>query len=164
MEFEDYVSLITYGDDYAGSVSNKIDFNNHHFVAWAERYDMVVTNPCKDADVETFYNCDELDFLKRRPRYDDELCHYMGILDETSIFKSLHCNMRSKTETKEDVACSTMSSALSEWFLYGRDTYEMRRAQLKEVAERTGLRGLVHGIDIDYDARCEQWRNKYNVF
>jgi hypothetical protein len=85
----------------------------------------------------------------------------MGILDEKSIFKSLHSNLKSKTETQEAVASSCIGSALTEWFLYGREKYDERRAQMKEVAERHGLTELVHGLDLDYDDRITKFRHTY---
>jgi hypothetical protein len=159
--FKDYVSLITYGDDYGGSISKAIDYNNLDFVKWCEHFDMVVTPPDKTSDVVDYLDCDELDFLKRRPRWDEELGLYMGILDEKSIFKSLHSNLKSKTETQEAVASSCIGSALTEWFLYGREKYDERREQMKEVAERHGLTELVHGLDLDYDDRITKFRHTY---
>lgn len=160
--FDDYVSLITYGDDYGGSVSKVIEYNNIDFVEWCAQYDMIVTPPDKKSEVTAYLDCDELDFLKRRPRYDDELHLYMGILDEKSIFKSLHSNLKSKTETKEAVSSSCLGSALTEWFLYGREHYEMRRAQVREIAEAHNLTDMVVGIDDDYDDRILAFREKYN--
>jgi hypothetical protein len=159
--YRDYISMITYGDDYGGSISKVIDYNNVDFVKWCEQFDMVVTPPDKTSDVTDYLDCDELDFLKRRPRYDEELNLYMGILDEQSIFKSLHSNLKSKTETPETVASSCIGSALTEWFLYGREKYEDRRAQMKEVAERHGLTEMVHGLDLDYDDRVAKFRLTY---
>jgi hypothetical protein len=160
--FCDYVSLITYGDDYGGSVSKVLEYNNIDFVQWCAQYDMIVTPPDKKSEVTAYLDCDELDFLKRRPRYDEELHLYMGILDEKSIFKSLHSNLKSKTETKEAVSSSCIGSALSEWFLYGREHYEMRRAQMLEVANAHNLTDMVVGIDLDYEDRVAAFREKYN--
>lgn len=163
LSFQDYVALITYGDDYAGSVKLWANYNNLDFVDFCARHDMVVTSPDKETVMPRYMDCDAIDFLKRRPRYDSELGVLMGALDESSIFKSLHCNLKSKTETPENVAASTCSSALCEWFLHGRAVYEDRVSKLRRVAEETGISARVHGLNWSYEDRKQMWIQKNAV-
>lgn len=160
-DFRMYVSLITYGDDYAGSVSIWLKYGNLDFVAFCASVGMVVTAPDKASKITQYMDCDKMDFLKRKPRWDSELKHYMGALDEMSIYKSLHCNLRSKTETRENVAASTCTSALAEWFLHGREVYEDRAAKLRLVAQDNNISALVVGLDLTYDDRKDRWIKKY---
>lgn len=160
--FKDFVALITYGDDYGGTVSKAIGYNNCDFVDWCKKYDMVVTPPDKKSAVVPYLDCDELDFLKRRPKFNPDLNLEMGILDEKSIFKSLHSNLRTDKATDEDVAASCINSALSEWFLYGKTVYDSRREQLKSVATAAGVEELAEGLALSYEERIDNFRSKYN--
>ena len=161
-KFRDYISLITYGDDYGGTVSKAIDYNNCDFVNWCAKYDMVVTPPDKKSEVVPYLDCDELDFLKRRPKFNPDLNLEMGTLDEKSIFKSLHSNLRTEKATDEDVAASCIDSALSEWFLYGKTMYDTRHEQLKRVASAAGIEELAEGLTLSYEDRLDNFRSKYN--
>jgi hypothetical protein len=49
-----------------------------------------------------------------------------------------------------------------EWFSYGRDKYETRREQMKEVAQRAGIRHLCSELDVTYDERVTKWYENYH--
>jgi primosomal protein N' len=85
----------------------------------------------------------------------------MGCLDEGSIWKCLHSNLRSKTESKEAVAASCIGSALTEFFLHGEAVYEKRRQQLALVAERSNITHAVVGLNQSFDDRVSDWKKKY---
>ena len=161
--FRANVALMTYGDDYAGSVNPKIEFDNIVFASWCGKYDMVVTPPDKTSELQSYLNCNTMDFLKRRPRFDAAFGMEMGILDEQSIYKMLHSNMRSKVETPRSVAANCMSSALNEWFLYGEETYESNRAKLVTIATDREMLGHVPGLELTFAERLHQWKCKYDV-
>ncbi len=102
---------------------------------------------------------EEVDFLKRSSCYIQEIDTKLGKLDETSIFKSLCSNLKSKTACPSEVAASCVESALHEWFAYGKDHYEMRREQMKVVCERAKLPLSV--LDITFEERVAHWKEKY---
>ena len=85
----------------------------------------------------------------------------MGALDESSIFKSLHSVLKSDAVTPEEQAAQNIDGALREWFQHGKDVYEKRRSQMKEVAERAGITWLCKGLDVDYDLRMDEHKEKY---
>lgn len=162
LDFRSNVSIMTYGDDFAGSVRKWLNYGNLDFADFCARHDMVVTSPDKETELTQYMDCDGIDFLKRKPRFDKELGVFMGAISEDSIFKSLHCNLKSKTETKESVAAATCASALSEWFLHGREVYDDRVEKLRRVAEEANISKRVHGLYKTYDQRKEEWLKKYS--
>jgi hypothetical protein len=160
--FRAYVALMTYGDDVKGSVHVEADAFNHISAAnYLKECDIVFTMPDKTSTPTKYMLDEDADFLKRKNIYNEELDMYFGALDENSIFKSLHTVLKSKAlSTKEQAMCN-IDGALREWFAYGKEHYEMRRAQMKQVAE---IAGIAHGcleLDIDYEQRLKNFRVKY---
>jgi len=161
--FRTHVAAITYGDDFKGSVHpSKRDFNFESFKRFLAEYGMKITLPDKSTDVVEFMNDDEADFLKRNSVFIPEINKHLGCLDENSIFKSLHANRKSKTELPETVAASCIETAMHEWFAFGRDHYNMRAKQMKEVCVLANI--PVPAVHITYDERVDNWKNKYGSF
>jgi hypothetical protein len=161
-EFRDVCSLITYGDDAKSSVHESFPEFNHISVAkFLEEHDMKFTMPDKES-VPTFYMKDEeADLLKRANVYCEDTGVIMGALDEDSIFKSLHAVLKSKAITREQQSMQNIDGALREWFAHGRETYEKRREQMKEIAKRADI---LHGCTViheSYDDRLRTWKEKY---
>jgi hypothetical protein len=151
---------MTYGDDAKGSVREGFDLFNHISMARIlKENDMIFTMPDKTSEPTEYMNRYEADFLKRKDRFDAELGVHVGMLDEASIFKSLHRILRPKGSTPEVVSAQNIDGALHEWFFYGREVFEMRREQMKEVARRAEL--VCQTLDVDYDSRVDTWMTKY---
>ncbi|APG76736.1 hypothetical protein 1 [Beihai picorna-like virus 9] len=158
--FRDLVAVSTYGDDAKGSVRRGYDKFNHISMAdYLKENDMIFTMPDKESEPVAFMHRNDADFLKRKDRFDEDLGVYVGMLDEMSIFKSLHSILKSKAVTPEDVCGYNIESGLREWFYHGREVYELRRNQMKEIVERTGV--YVRDLDKTFDDRIEDWKDKY---
>lgn len=158
--FRKYVSLLTYGDDAIGScVSETHGFNFMTFRDFLSEHGMKLTLPSKTDDEVDFLDFEDTDFLKRKSFYIPEIRCHIGQLDEDSIWKSLHCNMISKSCTPKEVSCSCVEGALHEWFAFGREHYELRRMQMKRVCDLAQL--PVAALDITYDERVDHWIEKY---
>lgn len=174
--FRDAVHLITYGDDSKQGVDKKYsDYNHTRVQRVFLTYGIEYTMADKEAESVPFIHHTEASFLKRWSRFDSSyhytredgrVCEGMWIamLDEESIFKSLHCNLASADASPEQVAAQCMDQAMGEWFFYGRQVFEERHAQLKSVIARTGLCDVVPPTFYDrYDARESVWLTKYNI-
>jgi hypothetical protein len=76
----------------------------------------------------------------------------------------LHCYVRDKSSplTEEHACAQNTDTSLREWFNHGREKYELRRAQLSEVATRTGINHLCTELDVNFDERVELWKAKYH--
>lgn len=159
--FRDMVCLSTYGDDAKGSVRTGYDkFNHCQMAAFLAANDMKFTMPDKTSDPVPFMSRFDCDFLKRKDRFDSELGVYVGMLDQASIFKSLHSIIRSKVVTPEQVSVMNLAGASREFFYHGRDVYEMRQQQLLDIATKSGLPAI--DLNISYDQRVIDWREKYH--
>jgi hypothetical protein len=162
--FRSVCSFMTYGDDVKGSVKSGFDdFNHISFAQFLGKYGMVFTMPDKESAPVKFMTDSDADFLKRKNVWDNDLDMYRGALDESSIFKSLHSVIKSKSITLKEQSMQTIDGALREWAMHGRETYEMRRSQMQKVASEAGIAHGCRELDITYDERIAAFLEKYEI-
>lgn len=162
--FREVCALMTYGDDAKGSVKEGYDEFNHVSVAdFLGSRDIKFTMPDKESEPVPFMRDEDADFLKRKNIFNSETNLIFGALDEKSIFKSLHSILRSKHVTNEEQCAQNIDGALREWFAYGRDVYESRRAEMNRVAELSNLTYACSELDTTYDMALERFSEKYGV-
>jgi hypothetical protein len=172
-KFQDYVALMTYGDDNEMSVSVKAPLYNHtRMMEVYASQGIEYTMADKDAESVPYITLEKADFLKRatifRPEYSDpstgEKGMYLAKLSEESIFKSLHCNMLSKVVSKEEIARQCLDGALRELWFHGREHFEMRHGQFKRiVADHEWQHVISPNFYKTFDEREEEWLEKYNL-
>lgn len=159
--FCDAVALSTYGDDFKSSASE--DFPDFHHMTLAEKLayiDMTITMPDKTSKPIPFLTDEFCDFLKRTNRY-HEVGYYVGALSEESIFKSLKAVLRSRAVSLKEQSAMNIDGALREWFLHGREVYELRRQQMIKIAEESGITHMCTGLDVTFDDHVKEWKEKY---
>ncbi len=160
--FKDACSVITYGDDVLGTVSEQYtDFNHISYAAWLEKFDMKFTMPDKESTPTEFMAESDVDFLKRKCVYNEDLGHRVGLLSEDSIYKRLHCHLLSKELTLPMHSAENIQSSLHDWFFYGREVFEDRRAKLRTVAHCCDITHLCPALEYSYDKRVNVWKHKY---
>jgi hypothetical protein len=162
--FRDFVKLMTYGDDNIGSVSPKIEgFTIKTISNFLAKHGQTYTMPDKESELLDFLPREEFEFLKRKSVYCKEKGVHVGALIDKSIFKMLHMYMRpKKCENTPELACAlNIDTALREWANHGRDVYEKRRVQLREVARRADITHLCTQLDVDFDESVLDWKCKY---
>jgi hypothetical protein len=159
--FRDDVALGTYGDDAKSSVKPEIrgKFNFITYRDFLSKYDMKITLPDKGNDAHKDLSLADADFLKRKSNYIPEIDRKIGQLDEKSIFKSLHSNLKSKTVSQREVAVSCIEGAMHEWFAHGREVYEDRQEKMKLVCRDAKL--PIPAVHMTFDERVELWKEKY---
>lgn len=163
-EFRTVCALGTYGDDAKGSVAKGFDEFNHITVAdYFARHDMKFTMPDKTSTPTPYMNDKDADFLKRFNNYVPELKRHVGALDESSIFKSLHSNLKSKALTKQELAAACIDGALRDWFFHGRSVYDQRREQMREIAMRAELDHQCTMLDVTFDEQVAVWFERYQI-
>jgi hypothetical protein len=163
-KFRDFVSLMTYGDDNIGSVSPEIDrFTIKGASKFLESFGQTYTMPDKESELLDFLPMEDFEFLKRKSVYHHCLGRHVGALIDKSCFKMLHCYVRGKdAPLTEDHACAlNVDTALREWFNHGKDVFEERREQMKEVASLAGITHLCAELDLTYEDRVSAWKDKY---
>jgi len=146
LSFNDNVALGTYGDDNAGSVDrNKAPFFNHTTIQKAlKSIGIGYTMADKTAESVPYISIEDVTFLKRSWVFNDELNCYLAPLEHESIEKSLMTWTRSKAISKENQAVDVITSAMREYFFYGRDVYEQKSNLLKHVVDKLDLHPYVH--------------------
>jgi hypothetical protein len=174
--FESAVALTTYGDDNKMGVSKDFPDYNHTrmqkvYAAQGIEYTMAE----KEAESVPYISNIDADFLKRKSRFVPHYSYvdscgdrhngmYMAMLDEMSIFKSLHCNLASKDFIPECIAAQCLDAAMHELFFHGRETFKRRHSQLKRVVQRSGISDIIPDkFFLGYDAREQIWMEKYGV-
>lgn len=160
--FREVCAIMTYGDDVKGSVKEGYDWFNHiSYAQFLKERDMVFTMPDKESEPVPYMNDIEADFLKRHNIFNRDTGLIHGALDEESIFKSLHTVLESKVVSLEDQAAGNIDGALREWWQYGREAYELRRKQMKEVAFKCGLSDACKMLTESYEDRLKQFQVRY---
>lgn len=119
--------------------------------------------PDKESDPTEYMTDSEVDFLKRRNVYNPELDKYLAVLDEDSIFKSLHCILKSKALSNIEVSACNIDGALREWFFYGPEVYEMRREQMNQIAKRHDMSHMCRELCVPYEERFQAYCEQYNL-
>jgi len=161
-EFREVCSLITYGDDAKSSVHEDFPEFNHIAVAkFLDDRDMKFTMPDKESEPTPYLKDEEADLLKRSNVYSADTNLIMGALDEDSIFKSLHAALKSKALTREQQAMENIDGGLREWFSHGREIYDKRQTQMKDIATRADIIHGCPGVHVTFDDRLCAWKEKY---
>lgn len=159
--FGDMCSFMSYGDDNIMTVKEGFDAFNHTAIA-AElaAVDIKYTMAEKDAESVPFINLNEASFLKHFARFDSELGLYRSPVEESSIAKMLHTHLKSSVLSMEQSSAEAIQNVALKYFEFGREVYEEKVAQLRQVAAETGLTGYVGPI-MNYDERLQWYREKF---
>lgn len=164
VKFRDAAAMVTYGDDNIGTVSEKYPlFNIKACSEFLAQYGQVYTMPDKESELRPYLDEGEFEFLKRTSVHHPALDVELGALANKSIIKSLHCYMRPKGAplTCEEACALNIDTAIREWFNHGEEVYEMRRAQMQEIADRAGISHMCTMLDDDYATGVANWKAKY---
>lgn len=166
LTFCDNVKLMTYGDDNIMGVSPNVPWFNHTTIQ-ENLSTMGITYTMADKISESvpYIDIKDSSFLKRTWRFNPELEEYLCPLEHESIEKSMMVWTRSKTVCWEEQCLSIVSSAIREYFFYGRSVYEKRSKLLQELINHLNINEYVmydkNGQSITFptfDALCEQFR------
>jgi hypothetical protein len=161
--FREVAAMMTYGDDVKGSVKVGYDeFNHISYADFLKLRDIIFTMPDKESTPTPYMLDSVADFLKRHVRWSEELQLWQGPLSEDSIFKSLMMVLRSKAVTTKEQSMQNIDGALREWFNYGPEHYEMRRAQMQEIAQRHGIEAGCSMLSNSYDDCLANFRRRYH--
>jgi hypothetical protein len=161
--FREVAAMMTYGDDVKGSVKVGYDeFNHISYADFLKLRDIIFTMPDKESTPTPYMLDSVADFLKRHVRWSEELQLWQGPLSEDSIFKSLMMVLRSKAVTTKEQSMQNIDGALREWFNYGPEHYEMRRAQMQEIAQRHGIEAGCSMLSNSYDDCLTNFRRRYH--
>lgn len=138
--FKKNVNLITYGDDNAMGISKDIPWFHHTSIQTAlKEIGITYTMADKEAESIPYINIKDTSFLKRSWKYDDNVGAQLCPLDHDSIEKMLMVWTRSKTISAEEQVVAVISSAIREYFFYGKEIFEAKSSLLKTILKEKEL-------------------------
>jgi hypothetical protein len=139
-DFKKHVALMTYGDDNIMGVSKDASFFNHTTIQMVLA-DAGITYTMADKETESipYIHLKDCSFLKRTWRWDEDVKAYLAPLEEDSILKSLTIGVQSKTLSPEAQAVAVISSAICEYFFYGKKVFEEKRQMFKDIIAENKL-------------------------
>lgn len=139
-EFFRKVHVMTYGDDNIVGVHNSLPkFNFNSVSKWLAKIGVVYTPADKVSAGYELKNISKCSFLKRSWLYNSDLRVYFAPLDEESIIKSLMISCKSKSITETEHARQIVRSAIVEYFQYGKEKFEAKRAELLDILSCAGV-------------------------
>nr|ULG00046.1 MAG: hypothetical protein 1 [Locarnavirus sp.] len=157
--FKEFVNLITYGDDNAMGVSKSADWFNHTAIQEAmTSIGVEYTMADKESESLPFIHIRDVSYLKRTWRWDEDVGAIICPLEEESIRKMLLICNPSDTESPELHMASVMSSAINEWFWYGKQRFEDERSWIIALAAKNGL-----SLELAYKG-APTWEQLYDRF
>jgi len=149
-KFQSLVHLMTYGDDNIMGISDSVvNRFNHVTIARAlGDIGVVYTTADKTTIVNPTINIKDASFLKRNWVWHDELKVFGCVIEHDSISKRLTRCLHSKTYHKEFHSVEVLTSALDDYFWYGKETFEHRRAQFLAIIEHFELQAYCPSADL----------------
>lgn len=165
-DFKQNVHLMTYGDDNCMGVSSKCNFFHHTNIQKVlADVDIVYTMADKDAPSIPYIHIDDVSFLKRTWRWDCDIGAYVGPLDHESIEKMLTRCVQSRSITPQEQSIAVISTALREYFWYGKDVFNIKREMFKEIIDENNLSLYVHSSTLpSWDQLYEEfWDYSKNI-
>jgi hypothetical protein len=134
--FHEKVDLLCYGDDNIGSVDESEKLFNHSSIAEVMKSIGVgYTMSDKESASVPFINIEQADLLKRKFVKHDTIGSVVGPIEEASILKSLHTWRTDSPLCEGEYMAGVLRQALDEYFLHGREMYEMRRPQIERIVQ-----------------------------
>ncbi len=124
--FQDTNVFFCYGDDNENS-TDMLWFNFSAIKRVFSDMGIKYTPPSKDDSEYEHMRIEEIDFLKRTYRYDPDLESIVAPLSEDSINKMLTTWVASDTISAEAQILAVISSAIREYFFYGKEKFEEKR-------------------------------------
>lgn len=152
-DFSKHVALMTYGDDNTMTVREGSGWFNHTSIASVfYTWGLVYTMADKDAHSVPYIHMEDVEFLKRKWVWSDEYKRFLCPLAEKSIQKSLMCAKQSDVITPAVHSAQVILGANREYWQHGKEVFQYRHAQLKEILEKNDItHHLPGGVLPDYE-------------
>ena len=155
--FQQYVHLMTYGDDDVANISPTISNYNHTIIQEElGKIGVKYTMADKESQSVPFLNMDEIVFLQRAWRFDEELGSHVAALNEKSISKMITVCIPSKVVCPEQYAIDILQNALREYFFHGRQSFEEHKQIFLDIISEVKLENYFEEFP-DYDVLKTQY-------
>lgn len=166
--FKSNVRLFTYGDDNIMGVSKTTPWFNHTAIQkLLKTIGVDYTMADKETESIPYIDIKDCSFLKRKWYFSKELQTWLCPLDEKSIIKSLTKWVPSKTLGEHAQMVAIISSANSEYFFHGKETFELRHKKFKEILSQEPYSFYVNDSTLptwhELKTRFEEASNSLNL-
>lgn len=159
-DFNDNVSMISYGDDNVLNISDRVVewFNQHTMTIAFSEIGMEYTDELKSsaADAKPYRTLEEVSFLKRKFRYDSERSIYTAPLEYGVCMEMINW-VRGELDPEEACGVNCQTSAM-ELSLHGRDVFEKSTKMIKRACLTHMIR---QPMILTYDEYVEFFSNSY---
>ncbi len=158
--FWNNVAPATYGDDNVVGVSERCTWFDHsRFSQGLEGIGIIYTMADKSSESIPFISIEEVSFLKRAWRWDEDIGAHVCPLEEESIQKMLTMHVKGKTLSDEAHMCAVMVAAANEWFWYGKERFTNEVSWMRDLVEKHGLQEEAKLFPLPtYDELLERFR------
>jgi len=162
--FKANVHLMTYGDDNVMGVSKHCPWFNHTAIQGVLAiHGVVYTMADKEAESRPYINIAEVSFLKRTWRWDEVVHNYTCPLEHDSIERSLMTCVESRSVSAEYQMMDIITSAMNEYFFYGKEEFQAREILLRKIVAEANLSQYVEEKTFpSYDMLVERF-NGYKI-
>jgi hypothetical protein len=148
-DFRLFVLLVAYGDDGMIRCKKMKELTMLTFAECCADWDFEVGSAIKGEALTAESKREDLTFLKRQVVFDEDFDGYRAPLERKSIFKML-CWFDPSSSISEDTWCvSVLQNAEREWFLHGREVFEIEVGRLQMAAVELGI-PYSHGQFVDH--------------
>lgn len=134
-DFNENVAMISYGDDNVLNISDRVvDFFNQHSMSRCfATIGMEYTDELKSsaADVKPYRHLNEVSFLKRKFRFDEERQCYTAPLDYSVCMEMVNW-IRGELDP-EEACCTNCQTSAMELSLHGREVFEASTKLIKRA-------------------------------
>lgn len=153
----DYIRSVHLGDDLMSTLDqrHKLKFNFLTLQEVLSGFGITITMPDKEAEPTSHQNIMKEDFLKRMFRWCEDRSSYCGVLDKSSMYKSLLYYTPSDVETRNNQLGQSLSAILIEAALYGREYFEEIHELVIYLKNKWYLN--VPNLMMSYDERVIAW-------
>lgn len=153
-EFDEYVRLMTLGDDNLWN-SKHPNFNHRAIATAMEALGLTYTMADKEAESVPFRNIRETTFLKRSFRNLEG--KIVAPLELESTLKGFTCFEERGNVTWPEQLAQVYLAALREWSLHGPEIFVMMKTKVKPIIDS------VDGVEIFLHPRCKyEWKQMFD--
>jgi hypothetical protein len=139
-QFFNAVRLVTYGDDNVMSVSNAYPKFNHTAISNnLAKYGITYTMAEKGRVSQPYITFDEVSFLKRIWRFEDEIGMYACPLEMTSIVKAMFMCIPSGFLSTEQQVVESIITQNNELFFHGKEIFSIWHTRLLRYISELNL-------------------------
>jgi len=162
LTFKQFVHLFTYGDDNVMGVSKKCDWFNHTAISQClANIGVEYTMADKHSESVPFIHIDNVSFLKRKWRYDEEVQAWLCPLEMSSLHKTLTVGIPSKTIDENEQMVELILCVNNELFFHGRKEFEKHHDFFKSILDRSPFSCVVKAQTLmNFDELVERYQQK----